>query len=293
MIAALPSPFSRTNARPISLAAFSALVRGTAAVLPDLAAAWMLTTFCTPRRIRAQAWPPGLAPERETVPLEGEQVALYRWGPSLNGRKVLLAHGWSGRSEQFRALVEPLRAQGFAVYAFDQPAHGSSSGKTANIPRFARTLRAIAGRLGSVDALVTHSMGGSAAAYAIAHGLKVGRLVMIAPPSEPRRFIVGFWRSLGLSDQLGERMNRRFERQEGFKLEDVDLAQLAPRVEAQVLVVHDQGDREVPFAEGEQWSQVLPRARLLATQGLGHNRLLGDSAVIDAVTRFVGEGLAG
>jgi pimeloyl-ACP methyl ester carboxylesterase len=282
-----------TNVRPIGLTLFAAAVKAVGTVRPALASRMLLNAFCTPRRPKASHWTQGLEPEREFLGVDGEQIALYRWGPALNGKNVLLAHGWSGRSEQLRSLVEPLRSRGFAVCAFDQTAHGSSSGKTTNLPRFARTLAAVTAHLGRVNAVVAHSLGAPAAAYAIQQGLPIERLVMVAPPAHPRRFITGFWRSLGIDDALGEGMNRRIEQTEGIRLRDLDLSQLAEHIGIPTLVVHDRMDREVPFIEGEEWSWSLPDAQLLVTEGLGHNRLLAAPVVTEAVARFLqGERIA-
>jgi pimeloyl-ACP methyl ester carboxylesterase len=280
-------PFKSTNVRPVGLTLFAAAVRGVAAVRPTLAAQMMLKAFCTPRRPAPAHWPKGLEPEQEELVVEGEKIAVYRWGPALNGKKVLLAHGWSGRSQQLRSLIEPLRSRGFAVYAFDQTAHGASSGKTTNLPRFARTLSAVCTHLGHVNAVVAHSLGAPAAAHAIRQGLPIERLVMVAPPAHPRRFITVFWRSLGIADSVGERMNRRIEETEGVRLRDLDLAQLAQHLTLPTLVVHDRTDREVPFIEGEEWSWALPDAQLLTTEGLGHNRLLAAPLVTETIARFL------
>lgn len=282
-----PRPLKSTNVRPLGLTLFAGAVRAVAAVHPDTAAGLMLRAFCTPRRPPARGWSQGLEPELQTLAVDGEQLAVYRWGPSLNGKKVLLAHGWSGSSEQLRGLVEPLRARGFAVYAFDQAAHGRSSGKTTNLPRFARALTAVSQYLGPVYAIVAHSLGAPAAAFAIRKGLGVDRLVMVAPPAHPRRFITGFWRSLGIKDAIGEQMNRKIEANEGVRLRELDLAQLAEHIKNPVLVVHDRADREVPFIEGEEWSWSLSDAQLLATEGLGHNRLLAAPLVTEAISRFL------
>jgi pimeloyl-ACP methyl ester carboxylesterase len=288
-------PQKSTNVRPWPLQVVAAGIRAVGAIDPDTAAKLLVRAFCTPmKKLPAGQWPAGLAPEQSWVGVEGEQIALYRWGPALNGKKVVLSHGWNGRASQLRALVEPLRAQGYAVYAFDQTAHGHSSGTTTNLPRFARTLGAVVEHLGgSVHAVVAHSLGAPAAAFAIRQGLKVERLVMVAPPGHPRRFITGFWRSFKISDALGERMIRRIEAVEGARLRDIDVAQVAAQLTLPTFVVHDRTDKEVPFLEGEEWSWALKNARLLATEGLGHNRLLAAPFVVDAIAGFIaGDGLA-
>ena len=277
-----------TNVRPLGLQLFSAGVRAIGAVHPEAAAQLLVKAFCTPlKKTAATHWPQGLTPEQSWLGVDGAQIALYRWGPALNGKKVLLAHGWNGRATQLRSLVEPLRARGFAVCAFDQTAHGLSSGRTTNLPRFARTLTAVAELLGPVHSIVAHSLGAPAAAFAMGKGLKADRLVMVAPPAHPRRFISGFWRQFGIPDPLGERMIRRIETTEGARLREIDVAQSAQHVGQPVFVVHDRTDKEVPFIEGEEWSWAVSDGQLLATEGLGHNRLLAAPMVVEAIAGFI------
>jgi pimeloyl-ACP methyl ester carboxylesterase len=54
-----------------------------------------------------------------------------------------------------------------------------------------------------------------------------------------------------------------------------------------VLVVHDEGDEIIPFAEGQQIAAAWPGAVLHATRGLGHNRILRDAAVVQAAVEFI------
>jgi pimeloyl-ACP methyl ester carboxylesterase len=54
-----------------------------------------------------------------------------------------------------------------------------------------------------------------------------------------------------------------------------------------LLVVHDQKDRITPFDGSSALVQHWPGARLMATEGLGHGRILSEPAVIDAIVRFV------
>jgi pimeloyl-ACP methyl ester carboxylesterase len=284
-VTAISGAEKSTIVRSVPMALFGVTIRALGAVLPDLAASVLLRGFCTPRRGRHYIWP--IEPELQPLQVEGETIALYRWGPSLNGKKVLLTHGWSGRSEQLGAFVEPLRGAGYAVYAFDQSAHGKSSGTTSNLPRFARTLKAVGAELGPFHAVIAHSLGCAATGFAIGDGLRTQRVVLMAPPAAPRHFITGYWRALGIADDVGERMTRLVETREGARLLDFDAQKLAPGLRVPALVVHDRQDREVAFAEGEQWARALPQGRLLATERLGHNRVLAADEVVEAVTRFV------
>lgn len=56
------------------------------------------------------------------------------------------------------------------------------------------------------------------------------------------------------------------------------------------LVIHDEGDREVPFDDGASIAAAWPGARLVQTTGLGHRKILRDEAVIATVTSAITEG---
>ena len=56
-----------------------------------------------------------------------------------------------------------------------------------------------------------------------------------------------------------------------------------------LLVVHDRDDREVPWQDGAAIAAAWPGARRVDTVGLGHQRILRDPAVVQAVAEFVAE----
>jgi pimeloyl-ACP methyl ester carboxylesterase len=54
-----------------------------------------------------------------------------------------------------------------------------------------------------------------------------------------------------------------------------------------LLVVHDAGDREIPVRGGEALAKAWPGAEFEETSGLGHYRILQDSAVVRMAVDFV------
>ena len=58
-----------------------------------------------------------------------------------------------------------------------------------------------------------------------------------------------------------------------------------------LLVIHDLEDREVKVDHGHALAATWPNARLLATTGLGHRRILRDDAVIAAALELLREGI--
>lgn len=245
--------------------------------------------FCTPypsSRQRALQAPTGHALERDFV-LGGKQVHTYTWGDPRTRPYVLFAHGWSSHGTRFLPWVARLRAAGYAVVAFDQPAHGRSDGRRSNLPEFAHTLSAVAAAFGPAAALVGHSLGGAATAIAMAEGLAAERVVLIAPAADPIAAVERFARVVGLPLRLCRRLVAMFEAMVGMPFTHLQAQHNAPRIARPALIVHDLEDREVPWEEGERYARFWPDSRLLSTVGLGHNRIAQDEAVIAAALRFL------
>jgi hypothetical protein len=71
-------------------------------------------------------------------------------------------------------------------------------------------------------------------------------------------------------------------------MQALDLDTLLADVEAPpTLVVHDREDRQTSFAASQRLSTTLPQALFIATEGLGHHRLLRDARVTEHVVEFV------
>jgi pimeloyl-ACP methyl ester carboxylesterase len=54
------------------------------------------------------------------------------------------------------------------------------------------------------------------------------------------------------------------------------------------LVIHDEGDRHVPFAHGAAIADAWRGAELVPQNGLGHRRILESSDVVRRIAEFVG-----
>lgn len=245
--------------------------------------------FCTPlpsTRHRALAMPSTGAVE-QTLKVDGLGIATYAWGDPRRQPYVLFAHGWSSHGTRIVPWVEPLRAAGYAVVAFDQAAHGRSDGARTNLVDFACHLLAVQRHFGPASLVLGHSLGGAAAAVALANGLNAERAVLIAPAADPLAAVDRFARMVGLARHLARRLFAQFEQRMRFDVSDLQAQHVAPRIGRPALILHDLEDREVPWAEGERYARYWPQSRLLSTHGLGHNRIVDDASTIAAALAFL------
>jgi pimeloyl-ACP methyl ester carboxylesterase len=277
MPATLPLPQISTNVR---LAASRLL-------FPDLAAAWAERLFLTPPARNAASAVDLIDARDRVLSHRGRLLGTWSWGPA-DAPAVLLVHGWGGHAAQLRAFVQPLARAGYRVITYDQPAHGVSDGRLTGLPDFADVLVEVAAHYGNVRAAIGHSLGATAAAMALARRtLRLDKLVLISPPSDlvgySRRFARWHW----MPERLRRAMQSAIEERYGLPWDELELGRLAPRLEAQALVIHDQNDRQVPWKQGAAFARHWPGAKLITTQGLGHARILRDDAVIDAAAAFL------
>jgi pimeloyl-ACP methyl ester carboxylesterase len=223
-------------------------------------------------------------------PFERASLTLYTRA-TTPGPVVLLVHGWGGHAGQMLALAEALTAQGLQPVLVEMPAHGRSGGGVSNLPQFARALDYVAGRLRqqghTLQAVVAHSLGANAAAYAVSRGLEAQRLVLLAPPASPYEYTRLFARMFSLSETTRAAMQQRIEAREGIVMPQFEPAAVGPRIQIPTLVVHDRGDRINRFADGLAYSRAITEAQLIATEGLGHAKILKEAGVLAEVARFV------
>jgi len=263
------------------------------ALAPELAfrQAWKL--FVTPRRLPVKTWEaPALAgARRRTMAHATGPVAVYEWGPAP-APAVVLVHGWEHRASFWRAWVAPLLAAGYRVVALDGPAHGASAGRRVTLTDFGAAVQAVVDTAGPVRGIVAHSFGAASVAglpVRLAVGGPLPRLLLLSAPVGPREVAGRFADFLHLPATFVERFAQYVQQATGRPAESFAAAVAGPTAGTEkVLVVHDEDDDVIPFAEGQRIAAAWPGAALRATRGLGHNRILRDADVIQSGVAFLG-----
>ncbi|RSZ37358.1 alpha/beta hydrolase [Variovorax beijingensis] len=240
---------------------------------------------------------PGAAWRREAWAFENAGLGLYHPAAQDFGAQsapvVLLVHGWGGHAGQMLALAQALADAGLRPVLLELPAHGRSAGTMSNSPQFARAIAYVVARLAAdghaLRAVAAHSLGANGLALAAAQGLNAERLVLLAPPASPREYTRYFAHTFGLSEATRLAMQRRFEAREGVLMAQLEPAAVGPRIAQPTLIVHDRDDRVNRFADAQAYRDAIRGARLVATQGLGHRRILKEEDVVRQVVRFVAQ----
>ncbi len=286
---------STTVRSPVALRLTRAALHAAYVVSEDLGTSIAERLFTSPRRhprpgrertVLAGARPFHIDVELRSPRWQGQhcRVAAWRWG---HGPTVLLVHGWEGRGSQLGAFVEPLVAAGLSVVTFDAPAHGDSPGHRLYLTDHADAIADVVATIGPVHAIVAHSFG--AAALLLAHargGVDVARNIMIAPNVLIEDSVRRFAQLVAIDEPERIALEQYLAVRSGVGIDSLKLETLVGERDGGLLVIHDRADREVSFEHGERLAAAWPRAQLVATDGLGHRRILRDDAVISQTVEF-------
>jgi pimeloyl-ACP methyl ester carboxylesterase len=222
------------------------------------------------------------------LPYEGGELAVTTWGS--NGPAVLLMHGWGGARAQMTGFVDPLLFAGYRVVAYDQPAHGDSSGRMTNLLEIAPTLDLIAGREGMFDAIIAHSFGTLITSYALVNRNlpPPTRLVYLGAFNQLLESLPRFQTLANLSDEIMDGLRAMINENFGQDVLDAIVNEkLAPQIQIPALMFHDAADNVTPVEDSRAIARIWKYAQLIETEGLGHRGALQSKSIHEQVVKFL------
>lgn len=236
-------------------------------------------------------------PKREKVMLESAQkkiinvnsidrkIQVLSYGYST--KKVLLVHGWAGRSTQLYMIADKLLEKGYMVISFDGPAHGFSTGKTTAMPEFLDTIAEIDKQFGPFKAAVGHSFGGMSLYNSVANSFKIEKLVTIGAADKISDVILNFTTNLKVKSIVAKKVKSMFDKRWNIDIDSHSSSIVAKKNAIPTLVVHDSNDGDVPVSCAIKIRQNLQKGSLLITKGLGHTKILRNKKVTSTIVDFI------
>ncbi len=220
------------------------------------------------------------------IDIHGKTVQGWKWG---EGPGVLFVHGWNGRGIQFHRFFTPLIDAGFAPITFDAPAHGESSGKTSSYFEWTDTVRALLNSKNelNINAIVGHSLGGSAVINALYNEKISVPTVLLAPVFKLQEILFNTFSHYGIPAYVYRKAIEEYEHRFGYTLKNANPCNLLPTVDTEFLVIHDRQDQAIPFQDSVEMAAAWPHVILHETTGLGHRRILSDREIVEFTTKYL------
>lgn len=222
------------------------------------------------------------------LPYKDGELVVTTWGES--GPAILLMHGWGGARAQMTGFVDPLLSAGFRVVAYDQPAHGESTGTMTNLLEIAPTMEVIRKNEGDFTAIVAHSFGTIITSYALVN--------LNFPPPSKLIYFGAFNELLESLPRFQEIARLPNEIMDGFRamllenfgrgvLETIINAELVKQIDIPALMYHDTEDNVTPVEDSRAVASSWRSAKYIETTGLGHRGALQSKEIHRQVVNFI------
>lgn len=223
------------------------------------------------------------------LPYNSGEIAVTTWG-EVNRPLVLLMHGWGGARAQMTGFVAPLLAAGYRVVAYDQPAHGESSGKLTNILEIAPSMDVILKQEGKFHAIIAHSFGTIITSYALVkqNFPPPSKLVYFGAFNRLMDSLPRFQAIASLPDEVIAGLRTMIEENFGKNvLEAIITESLVSQINIPALMFHDTADNVTPIGDSQAIANAWSHARLIETTGLGHRGALQAEDIHKQVIEFI------
>lgn len=216
----------------------------------------------------------------------GSYYTKYTWG---EGPTILLVHGWAGKATHYTSFIEALVSDGYRVITFDAPAHGRSDGKRTNLAEFAQIINEIGEAEQRLEAIIGHSLGGNASSLAIVQGLKVNKAFVIASPLNMKSIFDEFAESIPINKKTRTYLINFVENMTGLDLDYFSFDKIIFKHDTPIYAYYDDSDPQAKAEDIKKLNDESHRMKLHITKGLGHQKILFDSDVIQSIVREIKE----
>jgi pimeloyl-ACP methyl ester carboxylesterase len=252
---------------------------------PTLTQTWAEKILCGPTPARGEFVPKDF--DAYSLEVFDDKIQVYSKGDSK--KTVVFVHGWSGHANNFSAFFKPYLDSGYRVVTFDHVAHGSSTGKFANLFLFIQGLRSV---LRWVEAdhqlagIVAHSMGGSAVLSALGDDHRHIPLTLLAPVVPFFELLRSSLDNYGISQRWLQTLLDDFQMRYKMNIEHIDPKERIKSLSNPTLILQDQKDSYISLDLNKQYLPENLLGSLHTTENLGHFRLLKSPSVVTTALEF-------
>jgi pimeloyl-ACP methyl ester carboxylesterase len=240
---------------------------------PDKAKKIAYKLFSEPRigRIDKNAIPKTLRNAiHETIQHKEHLLQTYIW--KGNDNIILLVHGWESNAARWKKILPYLKKTGSTIVAIDAPAHGLSSGKEFNVPKYAEFINAAVLKY-QPKTIIGHSIGGAASAFYLYkyQNPDIEKIVLLGAPSEMKIIVENYVNMLSLNKKIGAFLKNVSEVKFDIKIDDFAAHLFAEKFSQKAFIAHDIHDKVVVVGEGRKFAKTWKNAVYIETEGLGHS----------------------
>ena len=256
-------------------------------VYPEKAKILAYRLFSEPRagKINPEKLPKTLVhTDKEIFTFEEDTFQTYTWKGS--DEIILLVHGWESNASRWKKLLHHLKPLGKTIIAIDAPAHGMSSGKEFNAPKYAEYINILTQKYAPTY-IIGHSIGGAAVTLYL-NKFKtdfVKKVVLLGSPSDFKIINNNYVEMLSLNSKVKTLLEVYYYEKFGININEFKGHSFAENFSQKAIIAHDVDDEIVLIDEGKKYASTWKNAIYIETTGLGHS--MHDENLYQKISEFI------
>lgn len=232
--------------------------------------------------------------EKETFQHEDHTFQTYIWTRGEtelseakgNDEIILLVHGWESNASRWKKMLNHLKPLGKTIIAIDAPAHGLTTGKEFNAPKYAEYINTLTQKY-SPKIIIGHSVGGAAISYYL-HKFgnpNIEKVVLLGAPSDFKIISNNFVSMLSLNKKIKKLLENYYQEKFDIHIDEFKGHYFAEKFTQKALIAHDVDDDIVLVNEGKKYASTWKNAVYIETKGLGHS--MHDNDLYKKINQFI------
>jgi hypothetical protein len=226
------------------------------------------------------------------VPFKGhEDLQCYELG-NPDGKLVFLIHGWNSNIGSLTLFAKALmETNKYRVIGVSLPAHGYHDEQRTNMVESGEAFKTILEFIKPKEVfdVVSHSFGSGVTTMALAKSsFKADKIVFLTAPNKVKNIFNEFKDIVKMGEKAYQKM-LVIAKEEilNESVEDYTIAKkLANANYNQLLIIHDEFDKVLPFKNSKEIIEMNPSIELHKMQKIGHYRMLWNPEVVKMTLDF-------
>ena len=207
-------------------------------------------------------------------------------------KKLLLCHGWEGRTVDFRKVIEALIIdEDLQIISIDFPGHGTSPKSQAHLPMFVDVIDSYYKVAKEIDIVVGHSLGAASIAMTVPKYpelFKGKKLILMGLHPIPSQFTTQYKSVTKISEKLFAKCMLMAESELKQPLSNYDCHDhVAVYSESDVFLIHDTNDAIVKLKRVEKLHHEIKGSELFSGAHGGHFKHYRHADVVQEIKTFI------
>ncbi len=217
---------------------------------------------------------------------------VHRFGSG--SKKVLLCHGWEGRTVDFRNIIEGLiQDKEIEVISIDFPGHGTSAQNEAHLPIFVDVISHFIQKQPDVSVLLGHSLGAASLAVAVGEigfDFQNKKMILMGLHPEPSQFFFQYKKITRINEKVFKKCVKLAEQKANRTLLDIDFHHYVDVYnQNKMLFVHDTEDKIIHLRRVVDFAKKLENAKVYHSKGGGHLKHFKNQDVLEVIFHYINE----